>query len=59
MLQGFDGTCAAVFERVDSPADSRANSICILKDWNEEIAPKSVGFFYCILVWNLPIQKKV
>lgn len=34
MLQGFDGTCAAVFEPVDSPADSRVNNICVLKDWN-------------------------
>lgn len=32
MIQGFDGTCAALFEHVGSPADSRVNNICVLKD---------------------------
>lgn len=35
MLEIFDGTPSdAIFECVGSPAGSRANSICVVKEWN-------------------------
>lgn len=35
MLAVFDGTlCDAIFERIESPAASRVNSIQVLKEWN-------------------------
>ena len=35
MLEAFDGTlCGAIFECIGSPADSKVNSVCVLKEWD-------------------------